>query len=667
MTAWIAFGLPVVAALAIIAVLGVPAAIALRLRGFALAVVAVPAAFAVMALASIAAPFVGIGWSLLPPFALAIVLAAVLFLLRRWIGAAPVHRSTEAAPARRPQRRDLWVSLAAAAIGGLVIAISLVASMKQPGAISQTFDANFHLNAVRYILDGGSASPLTMDLTSPGTPVFYPTLWHAFVALVVQLTGVGIPIATNTVLFVVSCVVWPIGAVAFGRAVAGPNVAVTLISGAAAAAFPNFPLFLAGYGVIYPNILALTLMPFVLVAGLQLMNLGPSRRAMPLSVGTRWLLFIGALGGAVLAHPNVIHAILVWSAAPVLFVAIRALRGRPVPSPTGLLAQPQHTRALRSGFAVVGIALFVIAVIAAWLGGRTTDNAWQGFFRPRDAVLQLLGGTPHIAGHAWAVSLIVLLGAIVAWRFRSMRWLIGSAATLAVIYVVADGFPTSGWRTLIVGPWYNDPRRLAALVPFGAMPLLVIGARAAWAFLRPTTLRVSRAFTRSPRRTFRSLAALVLLVFVALGQSGSYRFLQIVEESYDRRQGALLSEDERTLIERLDDEVPADAILANNPLNGSSLSYALADRQVLFPHSGGIYDSRGYELVQTLVDDSAKACEISSELGVGFVLDFGTEYVFEDPAERGIPFKKMRHLDRSPILTEVDSEGDAVLYRISGC
>ncbi|WP_053386824.1 DUF6541 family protein [Leucobacter japonicus] len=662
MTAWLAFGIPIATALAIIAVLGLPAAFALRLRGFALVIVAIPAAFAVMALASIATPFVGIRWTLLPPLILAVVLAAVLFVLRRWIGARPGVRGT------RPRaRRELWVALAAAAIGGLVVAISLVSSIKQPGAISQTFDANFHLNAVRYILDGGSASPLTMDLTSPGNPVFYPTLWHAFVALVVQITGVGIPVATNAVLFVASCVVWPIGAVALGRAIAGPSIAATLISGAAAAAFPNFPLFLAGYGVLYPNILALTLMPFALVAGLQLLNLGPSRRADPLSVGSRWLLFVGALGGAVLAHPNVVHAILVWAAFPVLFTAIRAIRGGTVPGRDGLRVVPRASREVRGVLALIGLGIFAAAVVAAWVGGRTTDNSWQGFFLPHDAVLQLLGGTPHITGHAWGVSLLILLGAIMAWRFRSMRWVIGSAAALALFYVIADGFPTSTWRTMFVGPWYNDPRRLAALVPFGALPLLVLGARAGWALLRPTLRRAARAFSRSPGRAIRVLSAIAVLMLVAIGQSGAFRFLQIVQESYDQNRGMLVSKDEVALLDRLDDEVPEGEVIANNPLNGSSLSYALADRQVLFPHSGGIYDPRDYALVQSLVKHPEQACQVSHELDVHYVLDFGTNFVLPDPAERGIPFKDMQHLDKSPVLTEVDRQGNAVLYRITGC
>lgn len=657
--AWLAFSAPVLAAIAIVAVLGLPAALALRLRGLALPLVAIPASFAVLAVASLAGPALGLSWSILLAGAVALALALVLLALHRWLGAP---RAVAAA-----RHGGLWLPLGAAAAGGLVIAIALAAALGSPQAVSQTFDANFHLNAVRYILDTGSASPLTVELTTPGAPVFYPTLWHGFVALVVQLSGASIPAATNAVLFTVSAVIWPVGAVALGRAVAGPSTHVTLISGALSAAFPTFPLFLAGYGVIYPNILSLALFPFLMVAVLQVLNLGPARRATPLSAGTRWLLLLGALGASVLAHPNALHTLLAWAALPVLFVVFRALRGGPVPSVSGALVASPIPLALRRTGAVVGAAALVAVIAGAWYFGRSTDNSWEGFYGPRSAALELIGGTPHLPGHAWPVALLVLIGVVLAWRHRSLRWVIGAAASLAFLYWVADGFPTTDWRTLLVGPWYNDPRRLAALVPFGALPLAVLGASALWAMLRPGLRRFARALSRRPRRFGRGLAALALLLLIAAGQSGADAAFQIVRSSYDPQQAALLDPDERKLLDRLADEVPAGEVIANNPLNGSSLSYAIADRAVLFPHGSGAYDPRAYTLVDSLVPAPGEACAVATELGVHYVLDFGTDYIFEDAGKRGIPFKRMRHLERSPILTEIDHQGDAVLYQITGC
>src|SRR5690625_6448375 len=43
---------------------------------------------------------------------------------------------------------------------------------------------------------------------------------------------------------------------------------------------------------------------------------------------------------------------------------------------------------------------------------------------------------------------------------------------------------------------------------------------------------------------------------------------------------ALLSDDERELLEQLPEVVPEDAIIATNAWNGSSLAYAISDREV---------------------------------------------------------------------------------------
>ncbi|WP_317133975.1 DUF6541 family protein [Leucobacter tenebrionis] len=655
---WLSLAAASLIAVAIIAVLGAPAALALRLRGFTAAVVAIPAGFAALALASIAAPFAGLGWSLLPALGCALALALVLLVLRRWIGPVRAERA-------RSFTRSFWLPVGAAAVGGGAIALSVLAGLGSPGAVSQTFDAIFHLNEVRDILDSGSATPLAVDLISPGAPVFYPTLWHAYVALVAQLSGATIPLATNGALLAVAAVVWPIGAVALGRAIAGPSTRVTAISGALSAAFANFPLFLTGYGVLYPNLLSLALLPFLFVAVLQLLNLGPARRAMPLQSATRWLLLLGALGAAVLAHPSALHTLLVWAAFPVLFAAVRAWRGGAVAGPGGQRASSRFPRWARSLGAAIGVIAFVALAAVAWIAGRTSDNKWEGFYGPKRAALEILGGTPYLEGHAWAVSALVLLGAALAWRFRPLRWAVGSAAALAAFYLIADGFPSSDWRTLFLNPWYNDPRRLASLVPFGAFPLAVLGASAGWAMLRPGLRRLAASFSARPRRAARGLTAAALVFLVALGQAGSDSALREVQVRYDAEKGTSLSTDELRLLERLPSEVPEGALIANNPLNGSALAYALADRPVFFPHANGTYDPRYYEFVGALVPDPAAACALSAEIGVEYVLDFGTDYIFENDPTREGPFEQMKGLEHSPILTEIDREGEAALYRVS--
>ena len=80
-----------------------------------------------------------------------------------------------------------------------------------PDAFSQTYDAVYHLNAVRWIIDTGNASSVDFDMVvSNGT--VYPLGWHTLVVLTMRLSGVtSIPLATNAVMCAVAVLVWTSG------------------------------------------------------------------------------------------------------------------------------------------------------------------------------------------------------------------------------------------------------------------------------------------------------------------------------------------------------------------------------------------------------------------------------------------------------------------------
>ena len=658
MMSWLALAAPVGVAIGLLALFGAPIAFALRLRGFFAAVAAAPAALAIVALSSLLSPLLGLSWGPLVPLALTVACTVFLGILGRWLG----PRAAVTARAHR-----LLVPLGAAALGGLAIAAALVMSLKSPDAVSQTYDANFHLNAVRQILDSGNASPFAMDLSAPGDQVFYPTLWHALVALVAQVTGSSIPLATNALVFVVCTVLWPIGMVALGRAVAGPSVRVSLVSGVLAAAFPNFPLALVGYGVLYPNLLSLAIVPFIVVACMQVLGLGHARSTERTSPGTAWLLLGGAFGASIFAHPNALHITLLWLIAPTAHCVVRAFRKSKIPMWAGPLGEQSRARALNMVGAALALPALALAFAAAWYIGRTSDNPWGGKHGPKGAILDALGMTPHLEGHVWPLTLLFFAGLVIACRRPRLRWAVGSATVLLGVYVIADGFPPSEWRTAILAPWYSDPWRLSALVWLGAFPLAVLGASWLWSVAAVGVNRARRigGVTRS-LRSFAAIAGAVLLLAATQG-AGAFAGVQYVSSKYAaNEESPLLTPDERALLERLPEHVPESETIINNPWNGGALAYALGDRKVLVPHTGGAYDPRIFELIEGIDDATPHACDLSREFNAQFVLDFGTEYVFEG-TPLATPYSPISDIESAPALTEVDREGDAVLYRVDGC
>lgn len=662
MVAWLGFLFPVTTALAIVAALGLPIAWVLRARGFAVALITVPAAFAVMGLSSFVAPMVGMQWTILAPLALTAVLTAVLLVVRRY---AAIERSESS---RRAPNLGLWLPVSAAAIGGVVIAASVAVAIKTPDAISQTYDVNFHLNAVRMILDKGSASPVDMDLSAPGYAVFYPALWHAFVALVVQISGVSIPLATNAVLFTVIAVVWTIGMVGFGRAVAGPSTRVTLISGVLCVAIPSFPLALTGYGVLYPNLLSIALLPYFIIGFMQFFGLAQARRSDGYSSTSAMLLMLGTVGAACLAHPNALHALLIWIIGPTLFITVRAFRGSLIPQRNGVLSAAKSYAWVRKSVSAAAIPVLAIAIFIAWLVGRTTDAPWGGNFGPRSAILEAIGMSPHAEGHNWALTILAVIGIYVVARNKHLRWLFIPGALFFALYVISDGFPPSEWRTFFLTPWYNTPWRLSALAWMGAFPFLVLGASAAWSALRGGLKRWTRVAPR-PTLYWTIGCTLVVLFLIAAAQgTGTGSTIKYVNSQYNSRVGsaALLDTDERAVLERLSEHLPEDAKIINNPWNGGALAYAISGYQVLTPHAGGSYDPRYAELSSQLKEGTPRACELVEELDAHYILDFGTKYVFQ-PTKRAAPFLGVTDVEGSDMFTELDREGEAVLYEVTGC
>lgn len=662
MLQWLTLVLPVATMLGIIAVLGLPIAFALRAHGFSILVISIPAAFAVLVLSSFIAPFFGIFWTVLPAIGLTAVLTIVLFLLRPFVavrGKSNTHGS---------QAKRFWIPTFAAAIGGLAITVSVVLAIKSPDAISQTYDVNFHLNAVRKILDEGSAAPYDMDLSAPGAKVFYPALWHGLVALIVQISGVSIPLATNAALFTTIAVIWTVGMVGFGRAIAGPSARATFISGVLSVAIPSFPLSLTGYGILYPNLLAFALIPYFLIGFMQLFGVAKARRSDANSVGSSLLLMFGSFGAVVLAHPNGMHAILVWLIGPSLYLLVRAIRGANVPQRTGVLRAALLPRAPRIAFAVLGCFTLIALIIFAWYIGRTSDAPWGGEKGPKGALLDAVGMSPHLEGHAWPVSILALIGIIVVVRLTRMRWLFVPGVLFLALYIISDGYPPSEWRTFFLTPWYNTPWRLSALAWMGVFPFIVLGASFAWSAMRGGLLRWARLATRPKLVRIGGSVLAVMFLLASTQGAGSHAGIQYVSSKYETTgpNAHLLDVDEREVLERLSETLPADAVIIDNPWNGGALAYALSGIPVLTPHTGGNYDPRIAELTSELKYGTPRSCELVEEFGARYILDFGTKYVFQG-TKRAAPFLGVTDVAESDMFTEVDREGDAVVYEVTGC
>lgn len=635
---------PLLTALAVFAVLGGSLAWLIGLRGLWAAAAAPVFATTVIGVGSTVAGWIGIRWSILPALVTAVVIAIGIVVVRRAAGAKHVVRF----PARHR-----WWTLGVLTGTGVAIALLIVRVIGAPDAISQTFDNIFHLNAIRYVVDTGIASPLEIgQMTSPagGVP-FYPAAWHSTAAIILQLSGASIPVVVNALALTTAAVIWPLGALLLARVLVGSSPSVMVGAGIVAAAVPAFPLLPMDYGVLYPYQLALALLPMVLAATASLLGIGRSAKQLP--AGWWALVVAGSVPGLALAHPGGFVGWLALSAPMVVVFAVRLWR-----------ASTGRTRRVWIVVAAMGYIAAGVMLLRA-LRPPLATRGWATQAGLGEATWQALTVSLFYPTAAWLVGLSVLVGLYWTVRERSGEVIVAAGLWLvgAVLFVVAIAMPWQTLRDALTGSWYNNWQRLAALFAVALVPLAALGiARAADSV---TAVLRRRQVSNAIRVTVAIVAS--VLVFLAFHLQANPRAQEWAGNVYrSDADSYLLTDDEATLLERLDDLVAEDAVIAGSAYTGAGLAYALADRQVLMPHA--LMDiSDDLDLVNSHLADAAvmpRVCEAVDALGVDYVLDFGTEEVHGGDAHA---FPGLQDLQDSAAVQLVDEEGDARLYEVVAC
>lgn len=653
--------------------------IALGLRGLLRAALAVPLSVAGFAASAVIFGLVGIPWTPLSVGIAFLVVGAALYAalvpVRRSQPRPRLTRVTWGALRERitSQIVALWCALV---VGAVLITQQLTLILETPDAISQTYDANFHYNAVRYIHDTGNASSLTLGgLGVTAKPTFYPAAWHDTAAMISDLTGLSLLVIANAMTFVLCALVWTVGNLYLTTRLFGRYPAVTVATGLVAACFPAFPFLLSFFGNLFPNTMSIAFLPVLL--GLLCDVLGLSLEPRSAARTPMWLGALLVMGATGLAHPSSALLALLILLILLLTVWWRAVQAR------------------RSWWvAVLGAAGLVAAAFVVqrlWFAGRASEDSamWKPHTTPSGALGEALGPVfPNAMHLPWGLVIVTLLGASVVLRSRS-RWVVGVWALLVWLYVLVSSSHDFPFRYDWTGIWYNDSRRLLALIPVAAVPLAAAGCAAIVTWVARRAGRAVHVLEsrrgaasgddgagagRTGRlRQSRATAAAggvvaVLVGFLVLQGAAMTELVDYGRTEYGmNRATPLLTPDEEALIERLPDEIPEGAVVFGNPLTGTSLAYALADVPVLIPHNGLIADREASVIVHHLEDlrTDPEVCPALEKHGVEYVLDFGTQQV-NDFAY----FDAAGSDELSPgngfIL--IDQEGpDAKLYRITGC
>lgn len=540
-----------------------------------------------------------------------------------------------------------WLALLAS---GILLALRYGQVVEDPANINQGIDTPFHLNLVRQIIDSRDGSPFAVRGLMGETAGFYPQIWHALAALVAEATGLPVVEAANALNFAVVALAWPIGVLFLVNVVIGPKMVALLSAGIASAGFFAFPFTVmqsqkSDFGPLFPYMLAVTFLAPLLAVLALLLGFGRTP-PIPWPLGLTTLL--AGLPGLVIAHMSALVALVGLASGFAAIAAVRSFR--------------QLKQVRSSPFSYLQwIALWTSVSsfgLIVWAGVRPMTTTWDPIDTLPAAIVSVLEVAPTHGDVSWSLAVLTLLGTIVLFRRRTEWWFLAAYGGAVTLYLVAASLPQPLARKIIIGAWYGDPPRLAALLPiFWAV---IVGVAATWLFENlASRFRIKWLVAVAMAAT---AAATVIWPTNSETAPGRERTYALADDS------PLLSPDELKLLGRLSAEVPEGAVMANNPWNGSSTAFAIADRRVLFPHAytGSNADRLLLAKMLNQAAPGSEACAAAKRENVGFLLDFGEHYV--DPLRTEVnDFPGFSVPTASSAFVKVDQQGSAVLYRFVGC
>lgn len=621
--------------------------------------------FALVAVSAIVLGKTGIPWSLIsfvPVAAVLVAAAAGLMWLvgRRWPALASASWPGNDVPVAWP--------VVGAVLGGFLVLHMTEDMVYGPEAFSQSLDNSFHMNAIRWIQEHGDASSLTLGAVSAADqqPTFYPAGWHDFVSLIYSTTGTSIATATIVTVLLTASFVWPCSLVAFSLSIPKLRRLQALAIPAIIGGFAAFPGLLLRWGVLFPNLLGYALLPtFVALMAHLVQALLRREFSVLLSLGLSALV---GIAGLALVHPNAVVSAVVFALPMLLAGVVQVSRS--------------HELALRQKW--VGSLLLVgvsIGCVGAWLvlrPGASASNTWEPMLTEGEALYQFLFLGLENANQlrdtfnpSYLAGFLALWGAgYLLYKHRNL-WLIASWVLIGYLWIIAATVPRGDFRLLMVGPWYTDHFRLAALVVFPSVILAGIGLGG---FVEGLLTWIVRRVPRTARLNVATaglgVAAVLVLVLAGLTSrvpSVQETTLAVSKEYRVTPSSVVLNQDEMNVINEIPKIVPKGDVIVNNPWDGSAYIYALADRHLTGYHFEFETSPKYSAIMHNLKNarTNPEVCREVNKYKAHWYVHLENQLNFGPDAQKN--YDGLVAAIGTDVLTPVYSSGPMTLYRISAC
>jgi hypothetical protein len=380
----------------------------------------------------------------------------------------------------------------------------------------------------------------------------------------------------------------------------------------------------------------------------------------------KWLFGITAAWAIGVAHPN-------------SFLSVALICGFPLLVMLGRYVYEQWNRnTLRTTLVLLGC--LVVAGIGFAFGStlapvrHVMGSAWPlTDTLPHAFVSAFSNGTD---GQPAEVPLAVfsLIGAIACFISRQRRWLFCAELALVALYVGSAAIGTPPVR-LFTGLWYDDSHRFAAVFPIVGIPLATIGVLALGEWIQRVWKREGFGAAVASRPAVALAVPLAIGSLLAAGtvaQSLPANAHTLGLDYSTSGDYGMTTPAKIQFLQTVSRAVPASALVADNPFDGTALMYTFTGTRVLFPQAGpDTNDSDMAYLGLYLVDvrHNSRVCDLVRRYGVDYMVIAPDNFLgpHEKRGQPGINFSGVVYPGPDSGFRLVVNDGPLKLYKITVC
>lgn len=550
-----------------------------------------------------------------------LIIAVLIVLLSRAVSRSAVTEKRECFFLSDIKKRSWLILLLYVVISSTVTFFYFILPLNGPGSFNQGPDNAAHLSLIQSFLDSGNYSSLNssyyhdikniyQDPTGGnGSGGFYPAAWHCAAALAGSFTGAGAAVSANASLFVFIAIVFPLSVFGFVGTICKNKYLVVLSGAFVALGFGAFPWGILYFGPLYPNFAAFAVIPscMALFVAAFSRNTAKSRSAIML------LIFAVSLLGLALLQTNAVFTLgvfLIPFCIGLIWRKVGSLKSRFV-----------HYRTAQ----VFAVFAFLIMCGLVWLIAYNlpimsgiVSYPWAPFTSLRQEIVNILLLSYRDSAAQPVMGVLVLAGIIYLLKKRTNRWLICTYAITCFMCIVA-AVSSGEIRSFLIGFWYTDSYRIAAMAALAAIPLASYGLYATICLIIKVWDKVTDWFSEN-KTHFRfqylsvSLVMLALLYypsFVVPGVGSVATALGEFENSWFNTNNnigsCVLDHDEQEFLTEVK-QVVGDELVINKPDDGSVFAYGGNNIDVFYKRTGieaYLTDSGESQLFRNNLDEYA--------------------------------------------------------------